>query len=93
MESTGSDLILDFLRTDVTAANSSSLLEILVLFVYTVVAGALTVMGAAAEYMSLQYLGSGELVVAIWLAAMGAIMLYAGVYGIGYQKLLTTVVR
>ena len=63
--------------------------ESLSLLVYTVVAGILTVGGFAAEYASVQHLGSGETMVAVWLAAIGFIMLYAGVYGIAYKKVIS----
>lgn len=64
------------------------LLESLSLVVYTLLAGLFTLGGLFVEYTSFQYLSGGELVTAAWLAVLGAIMLYAGVYGIGYQKLL-----
>lgn len=67
---------------------SGAVVELLSFVVYTVAAGALTVGGVFAEYTSVQYLGTGEQVVAFWLAAIGAVLLYAGLYGIGYQKLL-----
>ena len=63
-------------------------LESLSLAVYALLAGLFTLGGLFVEYTSFQYLGGGEFAVAAWLAILGAIMLYAGVYGIGYQKLL-----
>ncbi|ELY98124.1 hypothetical protein [Natrialba asiatica] len=66
------------------------LVEALPLLLYTVIGGLLTVVGAAAEYASLQHFGAGEATVALWLAAIGCVMLYAGVYGIGYQKLFSS---
>ena len=71
-----------------TPAIPEVLTELLPLVAYTLVAGVLTVGGVAAEYASLQHLGSGEMMVSLWLAAIGCVMLYAGVYGIGYQKVL-----
>ena len=68
--------------------NPELLAESLHVLVYTVVAGALTAAGVAAEYASVQHYGSGELMVALWLAAIGGVMLYAGVYGIAYKKVL-----
>ncbi|GAB3032487.1 hypothetical protein [Natronobiforma cellulositropha] len=59
---------------------------------YALLATLLTAAGALLEYTSLQYLGAGESFVALWLAVVGALALYAGVYGIGYQKLLARVV-
>jgi hypothetical protein len=70
---------------------SELLVESVVLLFYIVAAAVLTAGGLAAEYASAQHFGSGEVVVALWLAGLGAIMLYAGVYGIGYQKLLASV--
>lgn len=64
------------------------LVESLSLVLYTALAGAFTVAGLFVEYTSFQYLSGGEFVTAAWLAIFGAIMLYAGLYGIGYQKLL-----
>lgn len=63
------------------SVTSEMLLEFVLLGVYTVLAAVLTVAGVFVEYLSVQHFGSGELTVALWLAAMGAIMLYAGLYG------------
>ena len=62
--------------------------ELLPLALYTIAAGVLTIGGFAAEYASMQHIDAGETTVALWLAAIGCVMLYAGVYGIGYQKVL-----
>ncbi|WP_254766201.1 hypothetical protein [Salinilacihabitans rarus] len=64
------------------------LVESLSAVVYVVLAGVLTVGGVAAEYASLQHFGGGELTVALWMGAIGGVMLYAGAYGLGYQKVL-----
>ncbi|NUB90205.1 hypothetical protein HTZ84_16975 [Haloterrigena sp. SYSU A558-1] len=64
------------------------LAELLPMVAYTIAAGVLTVIGFAAEYASMQHIGAGETTVAFWLAAIGCVMLYAGVYGLGYQKVL-----
>ena len=64
------------------------LAELLPMAAYTIAAGLLTIGGFAAEYASMQHVGAGETTVALWLAAIGCVMLYAGVYGIGYQKVL-----
>lgn len=64
------------------------LVELLPMVVYAIAAAVLTLGGLAAEYASVQHLSAGEPMVALWMAAIGAIMLYAGVYGIGYRKLL-----
>ncbi|SDR32340.1 hypothetical protein [Natronobacterium texcoconense] len=71
--------------------SSELLVESLSMLLYTVAAVVLTVGGVLAEGASLQHFGSGELVVGLWLAAIGAVMLYAGLYGIAYKKLLASV--
>lgn len=70
---------------------SELIAESLALLLYVLVGAVLTAGGLAAEYASLQHFGSGEAVVALWLAGLGAVMLYAGVYGIGYGKILASV--
>ncbi|PGF16016.1 hypothetical protein CP556_07730 [Natrinema sp. CBA1119] len=65
------------------------LVESLTLVVYTVVAGVLTVGGVLVEQASLQHLGGGEAMIAMWMALLGGVMLYAGAYGLGYQKVLS----
>ncbi|APW97246.1 hypothetical protein CHINAEXTREME_05430 [Halobiforma lacisalsi AJ5] len=72
--------------------SSELLVESLSVLLYTAAAALLTAGGTLAEYTSLQHYGSGELMVALWLAAIGGVMLYAGVYGIAYQKVLARVV-
>ncbi|MCW8171862.1 hypothetical protein [Natrialba swarupiae] len=74
-----------------TSSAPELLAELFPLLVYTILAGVLTAGGIAAEYASVQHLGSGELMSALWLAAIGAIMLYAGVYGLAYKKVLARV--
>jgi len=64
------------------------LAEAVAILLYTVVAVVLTAGGIFAEYTSLQQLGAGEATAALWLAAIGAVMLYAGVYALGYRKVL-----
>ena len=64
------------------------LAEAVSIVLYTVVAVVLTAGGIFAEYASLQQFGAGEATAALWLAAIGAIMLYAGVYALGYRKVL-----
>jgi hypothetical protein len=71
--------------------SSELVVDSIALLFYAVTAAVLTAGGLAAEYASAQHFGSGEIVVALWLAGLGAIMLYAGVYGIGYKKLLAPV--
>lgn len=61
--------------------------ELLPTVLYALAGTALTAGGIVAEYASVQHFGGGDVTVAAWLAVLGLIMLYAGVYGIGYQKL------
>ncbi|MFC4439834.1 MULTISPECIES: hypothetical protein [Natrialbaceae] len=70
---------------------SELIAESLSVLLYVAVGAVLTTGGIAAEYASVQHFGSGEAAVALWLAALGGVMLYAGVYGIGYQKVLGSV--
>ncbi|WP_226039796.1 hypothetical protein [Natrinema sp. DC36] len=72
-----------------TSIGPELLAESLVLIVYTLVAGVLTVGGVLVEQASLQHLGAGEAMIAAWLAVLGGVMLYAGVYGLGYKKVLS----
>lgn len=64
------------------------LVELAPQLLYALAGVVLTIVGIGAEYTSVQYFGGGDLELAIWFAAFGAVALYAGLYGIGYQKLL-----
>lgn len=68
---------------------SELLVESLSLVAYTVIAAVLTALGLITEYASIQHFGAGDADVAIWLGVLGLVMLYAGVYGIGYKKVLS----
>ncbi|UTF55451.1 hypothetical protein NGM29_07465 [Natronosalvus rutilus] len=72
--------------------NTEVVLEMATLLLYSLIAAALTVAGAAAELLSVQNFGGGELSVAVWAGVLGFVLLYAGLYGIGYQKLLARVI-
>ncbi|MFC7212047.1 hypothetical protein ACFQL3_16355 [Natronoarchaeum sp. GCM10025321] len=61
------------------------LVELLAYFALTVV---VTGVGLVAELNSYLYLSGGETTVALWLAGMGILCLYAGVYMLGYGKLI-----
>ncbi|AEH35853.1 hypothetical protein [Halopiger xanaduensis] len=74
-----------------TSLDPELVIESLSVVFYAIAASALTIGGIAAEYASTQHLGAGDQTVALWLAAIGAVMIYAGVYGLGYQKLLVEV--
>lgn len=51
-----------------------------------VAAAALTGLGVLAELNSVGRLAAGETTVALWFAAVGALLLYAGVYKLGYER-------
>ncbi|MFC3959749.1 hypothetical protein [Halovivax cerinus] len=71
-----------------TLIGSELLVEIVSLAVYAVLAVVFTVVGVLAESASLQHLGGNDLFLAGWLAAIGFVMLYAGIYAVGYRKLV-----
>jgi len=73
----------------VSLVDPDVLLTPLTLLAYGALAVVLTAAGLVAEYASLQQYAAGELTVALWLAALGALLLYAGCYAIGYQRLLS----
>jgi len=60
------------------------------LLAYLVAAAALTGLGLAAEFASFLRLGAGETTIAVWFAFFGALLLYAGVYMMGYERLAKT---
>ena len=65
------------------------LFESVLLFLYVILAGVLTVGGLFLEYVSVQQFSSGDVMVAAWLAIFGALLLYAGVYAVGYGKVIS----
>lgn len=65
-----------------TSLGPELLAEALSLVLYTAVAGALTIGGVLVEQASLQHFGAGDATIALWLAALGGVMLYAGAYGL-----------
>jgi len=69
------------------------LTESLIVLLYALVAAVLTAGGALAEYSSLQQFGAGETTVALWLAAFGLVLLYAGLYKIGYERVALRVLE
>lgn len=70
-----------------TSAVPELLVELLSLAAYTLLAAAFTVGGVLAENASLEHLGGGDVMLAVWFAALGFVFLYAGIYAVGYQKL------
>ena len=49
---------------------------------------ALSVIGLGAERAGLAYVASGGDPIAVWFIVVGSVALYAGVYMIGYRRLL-----
>ncbi|WP_254864463.1 hypothetical protein [Halovivax gelatinilyticus] len=74
-----------------SSAAPELLVELLTIAVYAVLALAFTVIGLLAETTAFDHYASGELVLAGWFVALGAVLLYAGVVAIGYQKLFVRV--
>ncbi|WP_121820869.1 hypothetical protein [Halostella salina] len=58
------------------------------LFVYALGAGALTLLGLATEYSGLQQLTGGDPVLGLWFTGFGVVLLYAGVYLLGYEQVV-----
>jgi len=63
-----------------------SIVELLTLVVTGAGALALTALGFLAEQAGLQNLALGNIPVGIWEAGMGAVILFAGIYLIGYNQ-------
>ncbi|WP_135306251.1 hypothetical protein [Haloarcula amylovorans] len=71
-----------------TALLSESLAELLGMVASVLVAGLLTVVGALTESAGLTDLLAGQSTMGLWELWMGTILLYAGVYMLGYQRVL-----
>ncbi|GGO00370.1 MULTISPECIES: hypothetical protein [Haloarcula] len=65
---------------------SESLAELLGLLLSALVAGLLTVVGALTESAGLSNLLAGQSVFGLWELWMGAVLLYAGLYMLGYKR-------
>ncbi|XVH32937.1 hypothetical protein ACNS7O_07065 [Haloferacaceae archaeon DSL9] len=50
--------------------------------------GALSTIGLYIEQLAMQTLGAGDMQLGIWLAVVGAVALYMGVYAMGVTELL-----
>lgn len=61
--------------------------EALAVAVYVLASGLLTLLGVVAEQTSLANYSAGDVTAAAWLAVMGAVALYAGLYMLGYRTL------
>jgi sulfite exporter TauE/SafE len=64
------------------------LAELLSLVFYALVAGVMTAVGLVSEQNGLHQLATGHDVQGAFLAYMGALLLYGGVYLLGYKKVL-----
>lgn len=67
------------------------LIELLTIAIYAILALAFTAIGLLAESTAFDHFASGDLVLAGWFVAIGAVLIYAGVVAIGYQKLFIRV--
>jgi hypothetical protein len=56
--------------------------------VYAIAAVGFTLAGVFAELSSFEYINTGNVPFAIWLFAMGAVALYAGIFALGIEKVL-----
>jgi len=74
-------------------AVSESLVELLGLALSAVAAGVLTVVGALIENAGVADLLAGQSLFGLWELWMGALALYAGVYLLGYERVLAPVGR
>ncbi|MDG5777276.1 hypothetical protein VB773_09030 [Haloarculaceae archaeon H-GB2-1] len=64
------------------------LAELLSLVLYTIIAGVLTTVGFLSEQNGIQQLSTGHDVQGAFLAYMGVLLLYGGVYLLGYKTVL-----
>jgi hypothetical protein len=67
---------------------TESLAELAGLLLSLVAAGLLTVVGALTESAGLANLLAGQSMLGLWELWMGAIALYAGVYLLGYKRVV-----
>ncbi|MFB6223572.1 MAG: hypothetical protein ABEH86_07870 [Haloarcula sp.] len=65
--------------------------ELLELLLSTLLAAGLTVGGTLIEQAALAELSAGVSIFALWEVYMGTLLLYAGVYMLGYQRVLPAV--
>ncbi|WP_324756496.1 hypothetical protein [Haloarcula montana] len=70
---------------------TESLVELLGVVISAVAAGVLTVVGALAENAGLADLLAGQSVFGLWELGMGALALYAGIYLLGYKRVVVPV--
>ncbi|MBV0900482.1 hypothetical protein [Haloarcula salina] len=72
---------------------SESLPEVLELVLSALLATAFTAGGALTEQAALSDLSAGVSAFGLWELYMGLVLLYAGVYMLGYQRVLPAVGR
>ncbi|WP_254279865.1 hypothetical protein [Haloarcula marina] len=68
---------------------TESLGELFALAVSALLAGVLTVVGVLTESAGMANLQAGQSVFGLWELWMGAILLYAGLYMLGYKRVWT----
>lgn len=59
--------------------------------VYAIATAMLTVVGLEAEIWSLHRYLAGEMTMAVWFSAVGALAIYVGVFQLGAERLVPTV--
>lgn len=72
---------------------TESLAELLGLLFSILAAGVLTTVGALTESAGIANLLAGHSTMGLWELWMGAIALYAGIYMLGYQRVVRQLVR
>ena len=76
-----------------TAVASESVVELLGFVLSVLAAGLLTVVGALTESAGLANLLAGQSTLGLWELGMGALALYAGIYLLGYQRVVRRLVH
>lgn len=76
----------DCIAGDMTELSVDALLELLTTLAAGVGALVLTAVGMLAEQAGLQNLALGHVPLGIWEAGMGAVLLFVGVYLLGYEQ-------
>lgn len=72
---------------------SESLVQLLGIVLSAIAAGVLTAVGAVTENAGIADLLAGQSVFGLWELWMGALALYAGVYLLGYKRVVVPVGR
>jgi len=69
---------------------TESFVEVLALVLTAVGSGVLALVGTAAELAAFGNLTTGDLGIGLWELCLGALLLYAGLYLLGYRRLVAT---